>query len=487
MEPIVDNYSLTVNEVSADNASMKPGFVRIVRELPFYGMAPETLIAAFADDPDAAFMRLASHDESSAPMLDVLSVMAYERCRFTGGENPFQAVRDKLVARATPLEPGLPAFQGGAIGSFGYECVRHVEPSLASVGTMAHAGVDADITFHRAYVIIDHKAQRAYVIAGYFPREEADGERVAKQAADAVFAKVLSAKARPALREGEVTPLPLKAFEADLGYERFVAGVKVLKEHIRAGDIFQAVLSDRFTLRAEVAPLAFFGALLAGSPSPYQFYVPTGEGMLVGSSPEMLVRAQDGELETHPIAGTRPRSADAEDAKRMKRQLSRSAKENAEHIMLVDLARNDLGRVSLPGTVAVRDFRDLKVYPELFHLVSVVVSELDPSRHALDALAACFPAGTLSGAPKVRAMKLLAELEQTRRGVYGGVVAMAGYHGDLESCIAIRCARVEPYEVVLQAGAGIVADSSPDKEYAEVEHKTRALRRALARFERGVS
>jgi anthranilate synthase component 1 len=348
---------------------------------------------------------------------------------------------------------------------------------------MAHAGVDGDVTFHRAYVIIDHRAQRGFVIAGYFPQEESvqDGERAAKSALDTVFAKVLSAQARPALKATEVTPLPMDAFAADLGYERFVAGVKILKEHIRAGDIFQAVLSDRFTLRTECQPLALFASLLAGSPSPYQFYVPTAEGMLVGSSPEMLVRAEDGELETHPIAGTRPRGTGAADAKRMKRQLSRSAKENAEHIMLVDLARNDLGRVSLPGSVTVRDFRDLKVYPELFHLVSVVVSELDPSKHAMDALAACFPAGTLTGAPKVRAMQLLAELEQTRRGVYGGIVAMAGYHGDLESCIAIRCARVTKDAVVLQAGAGIVADSSPDKEYLEVEHKTRALRRALAR------
>lgn len=482
---MVDNYSLQVNGVGADKeAVMSSGFVRKVRELPFYGMSPETLIGAFADDPDAAFMRLASHDESSAPMLDVLGVMAYERCRFDGGVNPFHAVRERVVKRATPLTPGLPAFQGGAMGSFSYESVRHVEPSLAKSGTMAHAGVDAAVVFHRAYVVIDHRAQRAFVIAGYFRNEESvqDGERAATAALDAVFAKVLSAQARPVLPGGDVTPIPLEAFEADLGYDRFVAGVRVLKEHIRAGDIFQAVLSDRFTLKIDCRPLSLFGALLAGSPSPYQFYLPTGEGMLVGSSPEMLVRAQGGELETHPIAGTRPRSADVADAKRMKRQLSRSAKENAEHIMLVDLARNDLGRVSVPGSVTVRDFRDLKVYPELFHLVSVVVSELDPSRHALDALAACFPAGTLSGAPKVRAMQLLAELEQTRRGVYGGVVAMAGYHGDLESCIAIRCARVLPGKVVLQAGAGIVADSSPDREYLEVEHKTRALRRALARF-----
>lgn len=491
----MDDYSLIFNPHPADNRlRMKPGFVRMVRELPFYGMSPETLIAAFEDDADASFMRLASHDESSAPMLDVLGVMAYERCRFDGGENPFTAVRERVVRRQAPLQEGLPAFQGGAIGSFSYESVRHVEPSLKTAGTMAHAGVDADVIFHRAYVVIDHRAQRAFVMAGYFPHEESvqDGERLAKAALDTVFAKVLSAQARPASKATDVTPLPMDAFTADLGYDRFVAGVRVLKEHIRAGDIFQAVLADRFTLRAACAPLALFSSLLAGSPSPYQFYVPTAEGMLVGSSPEMLVRAEAGELETHPIAGTRPRGAGAADAKRMKRQLSRSAKENAEHIMLVDLARNDLGRVSVPGSVTVRDFRDLKVYPELFHLVSVVISELDPERHALDALAACFPAGTLTGAPKVRAMKLLAELERTRRGVYGGVVVMAGYHGDLESCIAIRCARVTDSEVVLQAGAGIVADSSPDKEYLEVEHKTRALRRALARVvpslaERGVS
>lgn len=468
---------------------MSAGFVhqsRVIERDPSQPLPrPEALLAAFADDPRATFMRVCTHEQPARPILDVLGVDLYEAIRLDGRTNPFNSIRDKLKSRATARDASLPMFQGGAIGIFDYECVRYVEPVLAKVGNMSHPGIDAAVSFHRTYVLVDHIGQRVLVLSGYFPKEESvvDGEKaVAASMANTIerVTKLLAQSETPVVKADDSQVVPLTDFRANLGREKYIAGVKKLKEHIRAGDIFQAVLSDRFELDIACDPYQLFQSLLRVASSPYQFYFPTNEGVLVGSSPEMLVRVEGRTLETHPIAGTRPRGANPAEDQKLKRQLLRSTKENAEHIMLVDLARNDLGRVSTPGTVDVREFRSLKIFPELYHLVSVVTGQLAPEKHAMDALAACFPAGTLSGAPKVRAMHLLAELEQHRRGVYGGAVILAGYDGDMESCISIRCARVEPKKVILQAGAGVVADSSPEKEYREVEHKTRGLRRAIA-------
>lgn len=468
---------------------MNAGYVRQIRVIdrdPAQPMPrPEALLAAFADDPRATFMRVCTHEQPARPILDVLGVDLFEAIRLDGRTNPFHSIRDKLKSRATPKDPTLPLFQGGAIGIFDYECVRYVEPVLAKVGNMSHPGIDAAVSFHRAYVLVDHTTQRILVVSGYFPNEEsvAEGEKQAAKTLAYVTERVEHLLKQPehtAAKTDDSAVVPLTDFKANLGRDAYVEGVQLLKEHIRAGDIFQAVLSDRFELDVACDPGALFTTLLRVAHAPYQFYFPTNEGVLVGSSPEMLVRVSNGTLETHPIAGTRPRGATPEEDAKLKRQLLRSTKENAEHIMLVDLARNDLGRVSTPGTVDVKEFRTLKIFPELYHLVSIVTGELAKGQHAIDALAACFPAGTLSGAPKVRAMHLLAEIEQHRRGVYGGAVILAGYDGDMESCISIRCARVEPKKVILQAGAGVVADSSPDKEYREVEHKTRGLRRAIA-------
>jgi anthranilate synthase component 1 len=256
-------------------------------------------------------------------------------------------------------------------------------------------------------------------------------------------------------------------------------GVRQLKENIRAGDIFQAVLSDKLSVPFGGDPLELFEELTRLSPAPYRFYFDSGEGVYLGASPELLLKARAGVLETHPIAGTRPRGRTPAEERRLESQLLRSEKERAEHLMLVDLARNDVGRVSEPGSVRVEEYMQIHKYSGVMHLVSRVTGKLLKGAGSIEALASCFPAGTLSGAPKIRAMQLLSELEPEPRGFYGGAVVAASFTGDLDSCISIRCIEVRGGRAIVQAGAGIVADSQPAREYDEITHKSRIARTAL--------
>jgi anthranilate synthase component 1 len=274
--------------------------------------------------------------------------------------------------------------------------------------------------------------------------------------------------------------LPIDAMSAMHGKARFIEKVKTLKAHIKAGDIFQAVLAERFSAPFTGSPIDLFETLMRLSPSPYQFYFTAGKRVFMGASPEMLVRITGDKLETHPIAGTRPRGSTPDEERKLESQLKRSEKEKAEHLMLVDLARNDMGRVSEPGSVTVPEFMELKKFAGVIHLVSRVVGKLKSTVRPIEALASFFPAGTLSGAPKVRAMQILSELEPAPRGFYGGAVVIASFAGDLDSCIAIRSIQIEDNQAIVRAGAGIVADSRPESEYAEIQHKTRMARKALA-------
>jgi len=259
-----------------------------------------------------------------------------------------------------------------------------------------------------------------------------------------------------------------------------------LKDHIRQGDIFQAVLSDRFFVRTQASAEQIFAELREISPAPYSFFLPLGDCVYGGASPEMLIQVEGNQVRTRPIAGTRPRGRTlAEDQKQI-RNLQRSSKEAAEHLMLVDLARNDLGRVAAPGTVQVRSYRKLQRLSNVTHLVSDVEATLAPEKSALQALCAAFPAGTLSGAPKIRAMEIIAELEPQQREFYGGAVVLFDGQGGLESCIAIRSFQFHQGQVVLQAGAGVVADSTSEREYAEIHHKMRPLTQAIAAAERAL-
>jgi anthranilate synthase component 1 len=259
-------------------------------------------------------------------------------------------------------------------------------------------------------------------------------------------------------------------------YER---RVRVAQEYIAAGDIFQVVPSQRFSRPISVDSFTIYRALRTINPSPYMFYLHTPEGDLVGASPELLVRVEEGVVTTHPIAGTRPRGRDEEEDQALAEELASDEKERAEHLMLVDLGRNDIGRVSQPGSVRVPTFMTVEKFSHVMHLVSHVTGRLRPDMSALDALRACFPAGTVSGAPKIRAMEIIAELEGEQRGVYAGAVGHVGFNGDLDTCIALRTMVVKDGVAYVQAGGGVVADSDPSAEYYESCNKAAALLRAI--------
>lgn len=275
-------------------------------------------------------------------------------------------------------------------------------------------------------------------------------------------------------------PAPLDLPAGRLGRARFLAGVRTLKERIRAGDIFQAVLSDSFEVPFSGDPFALYSALRAAGPVPYRFLIKDGARVVLGASPERLVRVEKGVALNNPIAGTRPRGRTAAEDARLERQMTRSPKERAEHLMLVDLGRNDLGRVCAPGSVRVRELMKVRKFSNVMHLVSVVEGKLERGASPWEALAASFPAGTVSGAPKVRAMELVAELEAAPRGFYSGAAVFADFTGDLDAALSIRCVELSHGRARFQAGAGIVADSRPEAEWLEVSNKLLAIRRALA-------
>jgi anthranilate synthase component 1 len=274
--------------------------------------------------------------------------------------------------------------------------------------------------------------------------------------------------------------------KSNIPRERFLEMVKTAKEYIAAGDIYQVVLSQRFEAEITADPFTVYRALRHVNPSPYMYFLRMGKVSIVGSSPEMLVRVEGGMAQTHPIAGTRPRGKSDEEDTRLAEELKRNEKERSEHVMLVDLGRNDLGRVSQFGTVRVPQFMGLEKYSHVMHLVSIVEGKLADDQDRLDALVACFPAGTVSGAPKVRAMEIIAELEPDRRGIYAGAVGYLDFAGNLDFCITIRTLVITGDRAMVQAGAGIVADSNPSAEYQETQDKARALIRALELAQEGL-
>jgi anthranilate synthase component 1 len=268
--------------------------------------------------------------------------------------------------------------------------------------------------------------------------------------------------------------------------EQFEQMVRTAKEYIAAGDIYQVVLSQRFETEVAADPFTVYRALRHVNPSPYMYFLRVGDRSIVGSSPEMLVRVEGRRMQTHPIAGTRPRGRTEEEDVRLAEELKRNEKERAEHVMLVDLGRNDLGRVSSYGSVRVPTYMTVERYSHVMHLVSIVEGKLDERHDRLDALVACFPAGTVSGAPKVRAMEIISELENRRRGVYAGAVGYVDFAGNLDFCITIRTVVIENGHAYVQAGAGIVADSNPTAEYEETRDKARAVIRALELAQAGL-
>ncbi len=412
--------------------------------------------------------------------------------------DPLDAIRRFIPRRRVLPTEGMPRFTGGAVGALAYDAVSLFEPTVPlperdPVGVPTAAFIETDLV-----LVFDHLTHTLSAIASLHTNAP-DLEGRYRIAEEAIF-EVLERTARPAAAEmagsvGGRTPtngasagvLPEDRIDTSLGRDAYVHAVEVAKDAIAAGEAIQVVLARRqsFDLPTDPATgralegIALYRALRRVNPSPYLFFVRTPSFEVVGASPELLLQVEGDKLTTHPIAGTRPRGADEREDQLLSEQLQRDPKERAEHIMLVDLGRNDLGRVSRAGTVTVSKYLEVERYSHVLHLVSHVEGRLRPDLDALDALRAVFPAGTLSGAPKVRAMQLIAAAEAERRGLYGGAVGYLGYDGNLDTAITIRSAVLREGQAHIHTGAGIVAGSVPEKEFEETEHKAAALRRAI--------
>ncbi len=402
--------------------------------------------------------------------------------------DPLDAVRTELERRpVAPPSPGLPRFLGGAVGYLSYEVAASYEPSVGIPEDDPLDLPESVFLFSDTLLIFDH-ARHAARLLTYADREATggDAERAHAEAQarlDAMEQRLRRATPRQprGQRFGRSSgSVPADRLESRPAYE---AAVLRAKEYIRAGDCFQVVPSRRIARPTSAHPFAVYRALRSINPSPYMFYLALDDLAVAGASPELLVRVDDGEVAIHPIAGTRPRLAGDDDAARV-RELIAHPKERAEHVMLIDLERNDVGRVSEPGSVQVTQFLDVERYSHVMHLVSHVTGRLRDGLTAYDALRAGFPAGTVSGAPKVRAMQILAELEGQRRGLYAGAVGYLGFDGNLDTCIAIRTLVFKGGVAYAQAGGGIVADSVPAAEFDETENKLGAVLRALDEAER---
>jgi anthranilate synthase component I len=395
--------------------------------------------------------------------------------------NVIEVLRRHLKQHTPATIPGLPPFTSGGVGYFAYDMVRQFErlPESAKDDTQVP---DCIFTFYDRLLAFDHLRHQVHIIAAADVRAESPRKAYDRALADIAVIEDKLARGLRGQRlhwsdDGAAKPKPIKVHHGT-SHDHFVKSVRRAKEYIAAGDIFQVVLSQRLDFKPPAEPFQIYRALRTVNPSPYMFFLKLDDMHVLGASPEMLVRVSGRKLEYRPIAGTHKRGVDAAEDERLIEQLRNDEKERAEHVMLVDLGRNDLGRVSEYGSVKVGDLMYVEKYSHVMHLVSALEGRLRDDLDAFDALAACFPAGTLSGAPKIRAMEIIEELEPVRRGVYGGSVLYADHAGNLDSCIAIRTMVLHKNRAYVQAGAGIVADSDPESEYQECMNKASALLRA---------
>jgi anthranilate synthase component 1 len=395
--------------------------------------------------------------------------------------DPVTFLRTRMEKFRPVRLPGLPPLVAGAIGFFSYDMVRLIErlPKRLrdDIGLF-----DAMLAFYHGLVAFDHVQHRLWIVRNV----HTDGPGTLRSKYDAAVREI--ERTRKLLEQPVAAEQPQKKrlrkapkLKVTSNFERpqYLAAVRKAKEYIRAGDIFQVVISQRFSAKTQADPFMIYRELRALNPSPYLFFLQMNDVAVVGSSPEMLVKVQGREVFYRPIAGTRWRGKNEAEDQRLEREMLADEKERAEHIMLVDLGRNDLGRVCDYGTVRVEKLMTVERYSHVMHLVSSLRGQLRDDVDCFDALMACFPAGTVSGAPKVRAMEIIEELEKTRRGIYAGGILYLDFAGNLDSCIALRTMVVKNGVAYIQAGGGIVADSTPQGEYEESVNKSMALRRAL--------
>ncbi len=402
----------------------------------------------------------------------------------TDRQEPFiDVVRGLMAEYHAPFVPDLPRFTGGAVGYLDYDTAEWFEPAVK----LPHPPTDRDQAGFMVFdtvLAFDHVKHRILAIANARIRPGEDLQSLydfASAKIDFLERELDRNLSRSERREA--APLEVTANQTQETYE---GAVRKIQDEIAAGEIYQAVLSQRFDTTTVASPFDVYRALRHINPSPYMYFIRMGRDAIVGASPEMLVRVEGSRIETHPIAGTRRRGANPEDDQRLADELRRNEKERAEHVMLVDLGRNDLGRVSEIGSVRVPQFMTIERYSHVMHLVSRVEGKLSDDYDRLDALVSCFPAGTLTGAPKIRAMQIIGGLEPARRGLYGGAVGYLDFAGNLDFCIAIRTIVMRDGHASVQAGAGIVADSHPAAEFEETRDKARALLQALEMAQAGL-
>jgi len=403
----------------------------------------------------------------------------------TTSDKPFvDTLRGLMADFRSPFVPDLPRFTGGAVGYLGYGASSWFEPVLGDLGAANDGAEQAGFMLFDTVLAFDHVRHRILIIANARITPDDDLESLYQFACAKIqfLERELERNLSLAKTDGG-KPLEVTS---NFTRERFEEIVRRGKEHIAAGDIYQVVLSQRFEADVAADPFTVYRALRHVNPSPYMYFIRMGAVSLVGSSPEMLVRVEGSRAETHPIAGTRPRGRTNDEDLRLAEELKRNEKERAEHVMLVDLGRNDLGRVCAFGSVRVPQFMGLERFSHVMHLTSIVEGQLADDRDRLDALVSCFPAGTVSGAPKVRAMQIIHELEGQPRGLYAGAVGYLDFAGNLDFCIAIRTVIMSGGRAHVQAGAGIVIDSNPTAEYEETRDKARALLRALEIAQQGL-
>jgi anthranilate synthase component 1 len=406
-----------------------------------------------------------------------------EKAAAADGGGVIGLIRDLLSAFALPAELCGLGFRCGLVGYFAYDFVRCLE-NLPDNNPDDLFLPDCDLSVPGEVVLYDHLKHELTLVCNQWASRGCNADHRADYRAAARIlqglAGALSAGSPPVQQAG-TQPAGTDGFWSNVSRERFLGQVRLARQYIRQGDIFQVVLSQRFSAVFGGDPFAVYRALRQVNPSPYLFYLQLPGAVLAGASPEMLVRLTGKQIETCPIAGTRRRGATAEDDDRLAAGLLLDSKELAEHAMLVDLARNDVGRISRFGSVEVKDFCHVERFSHVMHLVSLVNGELCDDASAIDVLASLLPAGTLSGAPKIRAMEIIDELETCRRGPYGGAVGYLGFDGSLDTCITIRTALIARERIHVQAGAGIVADSVPENEYEETVSKAMALFSAIGR------
>lgn len=389
-------------------------------------------------------------------------------------DNPRQYIRSIVEENRSPRLEYLPSFTGGLVGYFSYDYIKYSEPTLKLDAEDEEGFKDVDLMLFDKVIAFDNYRQQIVLIANM---KTADGETGYHKA-------MLELKNMKALVEREekqpIVPLRLLSdFKPLFDEKQYCAMVERAKHYIREGDIFQVVLSNRLEAAMEGSLLNAYRALRTLNPSPYMFYFSGQDGEIAGASPETLVKLENGKLYTFPLAGTRPRGSDAAQDLALERELLADEKERAEHNMLVDLGRNDIGKISAIGSVQVEKYMEVERYSHVMHIGSTVSGRIAPGRDALDAVDAILPAGTLSGAPKLRACEIINELENNKRGIYGGAIGYLSFTGNLDTCIAIRLAFSKNGKVFIRSGAGIVADSVPEKEYRECIQKAAAVRTAI--------